>query len=91
MDAIITCKSKDYLLGYVDCLIQQKTAMGIEKLEFHDGVLEAKEKNKILGDSYLDITCPCGFYINYKSYKDIPEKSSVCPLCEERYLIKYFN
>ena len=89
--AVVTVKSKDYLLGYIDSMIIMKSSIGAARIDLHGDQIEAKEKNEILGDAYLDLTCPCGFYIAYKTSDEIPEESIMCPLCEEVYLIKYLE
>jgi hypothetical protein len=91
-NAIVTTKSKDYLLGYVDCLIMTKNSMGAERVNLQGNNIEMQqEQNEVLGAVYLDITCTCGFYIAYKNGNEIPEKSTLCPLCEKMYLIKYLD
>jgi hypothetical protein len=88
--ALLRAKSKDYLLGYIDCMIQMKNQMGYERLDLNEkGMTASPEQNHILGPVYLDLTCPCGNYVAFKTGNEIPEKSFKCPLCEKIYMIYY--
>jgi len=88
--AIIRAKNKDYMLGYIDCMISIKGQAGIERLDISGNeIIGSPEQNDVLGPVYLDITCPCGNYIAFKSGDEIPDKSFKCTLCEEVYMIYY--
>lgn len=90
MDAIIKVKSKDYLLGYIDSMIMTKNSMNAQRIDISGGNMVFNEQqNEILGAVYLDITCVCGNYVAFKSGDEIPDKSVVCPLCENMYLLQY--
>jgi hypothetical protein len=88
--ALIRAKNKDYLIGYIDCMIQIKNQAGFERLDISQNqIVGSPEQNKILGPVYLDLTCSCGNYIAFKSGHEIPEKSFKCTLCEDIYIIYY--
>lgn len=88
-EAIIITKSRDYLLGYIDCTIQWKNNLNIGRLEFHGSELDFQEQNEVLGPVYLDISCTCGNYRAFKTADDIPHESLLCDLCQKIYLIYY--
>jgi len=87
--ALLEVKSKDYLLGYLDCMISMKNQAGCERIEFRQGEIITTKSNSILGPVYLDLTCQCGNYIAFKNGDEIPDKSFKCTLCEEQYMIFY--
>jgi hypothetical protein len=88
--AILTAKNKDYLLGYIDCMIIMKNQAGCERLEINQNkIVGSPEQNSILGPVYLDLTCSCGNYVAFKSADEIPSESFKCGLCEEVYMILY--
>jgi len=91
ISAIIKAKSKDYLLGYIDCFISVKSHLGcLDRIVVKgDQITVDSEQNKILGPSYLDLTCTCGNYIAFKTGDEIPDKSFKCSLCEKNYMIYY--
>jgi hypothetical protein len=91
MNAILITKNKQYLLGYIDCLINFKAQNNIQRLEISENKLNEgdQETHNILGETYLDLTCNCGNYIAFKTADEIPDKSFKCTLCEETYMIYY--
>lgn len=91
IDAIIIAKSKDYLLGYIDCLVEFKNANNIERLDISNGNVTGSEQNEILGPVYIDLTCSCGNYVAFKTKDEIPNKSFKCSLCEKKYMIYYVD
>lgn len=90
--AILKARNKDYLLGWIDCFIFLKNQAGFERVDLTGNCLIfSSETNKILGPSYLDLTCTCGNYIAFKNANEIPDKSFKCSLCEEVYMIYYLD
>jgi hypothetical protein len=90
IQALIIAKNRDYLLGYIDCMIQMKNQAGCERLDISQGqVVGSPEQNNVLGPVYLDLTCKCGNYVAFKDGNQIPSKSFKCGLCDEMYMIFY--
>ena len=90
--AMIRARSRDYLLGYIDCMIQMKNQAGCERIEIRQNqIIGSIEQNNILGPVYLDLCCECGNYVAFKKAEEIPTKSFKCTLCEKIYMIYYDN
>jgi hypothetical protein len=90
ISAVIKTKNRDYLNGFIDGLIHMKSQTGYKSIEIIKGdFLLSPETNEVLGPVYLGLTCPCGNYVAFKNGSELPQKSFLCTLCEEHYIIYY--
>lgn len=93
VDAIIAASSREYLLGYIDAIINLKNKHDLKHTEIspNDDTKTLREQNETLGLVYMDITCSCGNHVTFKSADDIPQTNLKCTLCQKVYLIRYVS